>query len=171
MRCFLLSMMISANFVATAWAEDPKAETTQATFLIKGLHCPPCTKTVEGSLKRAKGVQSATVDWRTKNAKISFDESKLSAQSLAHLIHATPHMMGGGMQYEGWLALRVDGLEDEKTAATAKAALTKVPGVAKVVIYPAQGSVGVQFDGKAKTTSTELIEALKADGLTATNLK
>jgi copper chaperone CopZ len=171
MRRFLLSMMISASLVATAWAEDPKAETTQATFLITGLHCPPCTKTVEGSLRRAKGVQSVTVDWRTKNAKIKFDESKLSAQSLTQLIHSTPHMMGGGMQYEGWLALKVDGLKDEKTAATAKAALTKVPGVAKVAVYAGQGSVGVQFDAKAKTTSTELIEALKADGITAANLK
>lgn len=171
MRSFLLSMMISASIVANAWAEDPTSETTQATFLITGLHCPPCTKTVDGSLRRAKGVQSATVDWRTKSAKIKFDESKLSAQSLAQLIRSTPHMMGGGMQYEGWLALKVDGLKDDKTAVAAKGALMKVPGVANVAVYPAQGSVGVRFDAKAKTTSTELIEALKADGITAANLK
>lgn len=170
MRRLLLSAMIVVTLLSTARAQDPKAESTQATFLITGLHCPPCTKTVEASLKRTKGVKSATVDWRTKNAKINFDESKLSAQSLAQLIHSTPHMMGAGMQYGGWLALKVDGLKDEKIVATAKAALTKVPGVAKVAIYPAQGSVGVQFDSKAKTTSAELIEALKADGLTATNL-
>lgn len=170
LRILSMSVLLAA-IATTVRADEPKPESTQATFLITGLHCPPCTKTVEGSLKRVKGVQSVSVDWRTKNAKIAFDESKLSAQSLAQLIHATPHMMGGGLQYDGWLALKVDGLQDPKAADDAKTSLAKVPGVAKVVVYPAQGSVGVQFDAKAKTTSSELIEALKVAGIAASNLK
>src|SRR5262245_3500641 len=81
------------------------AEPTKATFLVTGLHCPPCTSTVQGSLSRVKGVQSVSVDWNTKNAKVVFDESVLPAQALAAAIEGTPHMMGGGMRYGGWLAL------------------------------------------------------------------
>jgi periplasmic mercuric ion binding protein len=56
---------------------------TKATFLVTGLHCPPCTSTVQSSLSRVKGVKSVTVNWNTKNAKIEFDEGVLPAQSLA----------------------------------------------------------------------------------------
>jgi copper chaperone CopZ len=166
----VLASMLLGLIAVTAVADDPKPEITQGTFLITGLHCPPCTKTVEASLKRNKGVRSVSVDWRTKNARIEFDESKLSAQTLAGLIHATPHMMGGNMQYDGWLALKVDGLKDKETAEKAKASLKKVTGVANVAVYPEQGSVGVQFNAKAKTTSSQLIDALKAEGITAGNL-
>src|SRR4051794_21539581 len=74
------------------------AEPTKATFLVTGLHCPPCTSTVQGSLSRVNGVKSVSVDWNTKSAKIAFDESVLPAQSLATAIERTPHMMGAGMR-------------------------------------------------------------------------
>src|SRR5262245_59253512 len=109
----------------SALADDPKptekppevkASRTKATFLITGLHCPPCTRTVEASLARTKGIKSVTVDWRTHNAKIEFDETLLPAQSLSQLIAGTPHMMGRGMQYGGWLALKAEGVKEPKTA-------------------------------------------------------
>ena len=152
-------------------APEAKSSPTQATFLITGLHCPPCTRTVEASLKGTKGVKSVSVDWRTHNAKIEFDESLLPAQSLSQLIAGTPHMMGGGMQYGGWLALKAEGVKDEKTAESAKAALMKVPGVVRVVVYPAQESVGVLFDAKGKATSAQLVAALDEAGVKAKNLK
>lgn len=181
----LLSLVATLSLTGVLFGEDPAAQDksskapaavakpspTQATFLLTGLHCPPCTRTVEASLKRTKGIKSVSVDWRTHNAKIEFDESLLPAQSIAQLISSTPHMMGGGMQYGGWLALRADGVKDEKTAETAKAALLKVPGVIKVVVYPAQESVGVLFDAKGKATSAELVAALDEAGVKAKNLK
>ena len=154
-----------------AQAQEVKSSPTQATFLITGLHCPPCTRTVEASLKRTKGIKSVSVDWRTHNAKIEFDESQLPAQSLAQLISSTPHMMGRGMQYGGRLALKAEGVKDEKTAESAKTALMKIPGVVKVVVYPAQESVGVLFDAKGKATSAELVAALEEAGVKAKNLK
>lgn len=161
-----------ASLIAVrAPGEEPAKKPTKATFLITGLHCPPCTRTVEASLKRTKGIKSVSVDWRTHNAKIEFDESQLPAQSLAQLISSTPHMMGRGMQYGGWLALKAEGVKDEKTAESAKTALMKIPGVVKVVVYPAQESVGVLFDAKGKATSAELVAALEEAGVKAKNLK
>src|SRR5262245_63153661 len=74
------------------------AEPTKATFLVTGLHCPPCTSTVQGSLSRVKGVKSVTVDWNTKHAKVVFDESVLPAQSLTYAIENTQTMMGSDMR-------------------------------------------------------------------------
>lgn len=77
----------------------------------------------------------------------------------------TPHMMGKDMQYGGILLLSVAGVKDEATGMKAKAALTKVAGVAKVTLYPKQEAVGIEFAGKGKATSKQLLDALKAAGL------
>src|SRR4051812_20948997 len=97
----------------STWQALIAAEPTKATFLVTGLHCPPCTSTVQGSLSRVKGVQSVAVDWNSKSAKIVFDESVLPAQSLASAIESTPHMMGAGMRYGGWLYLKAPSITDE----------------------------------------------------------
>ena len=151
-----------------AHAQEP-AKTTKATFLVTGLHCPPCTSTVQNSLSRVKGVKSVTVNWNTKNAKVEFDESVLPAQSLAAAIEGTPHMMGSGMRYGCWLALKVPAITDEASGQKAKEALGKVEGVKTVAVYPAQHSVGVLFSGGGKATSQQLFEVLAKEGIEATN--
>src|SRR5947199_46538 len=71
-RCVLLAT-IGLFGPATLLAAEPpsqggKEAPTKATYLISGLHCPPCAKTVEGALLKTKGVRSAHVDWNAKNA-------------------------------------------------------------------------------------------------------
>lgn len=144
-------------------AESGVATTTKATMLITGLHCPPCTRTVESGLRRVKGVKAVKVDWKTKNARVEFDESLLPVQALAERIAATPHMMGGGMHYGAWLAVKVPNWTDS-TAEVAQLTLKEVAGVKKVVSYPAQKSLGIQFDTGSELTIQHLIDALaKAD--------
>jgi copper chaperone CopZ len=165
-------------FLAAKWAfaeepppaSPPQAAPTRATFLITGLHCPPCTRTVESALRRAKGVQSVAVDWNGKSARVVYDERTLPASRLAGLIATTPHMMGGNMRYNGWLSLRVPSLRDEASAQAAKEALNNVEGVSRVVAYPSEHAVGVQFARQANVSSQQLIEALTEAGMEASNL-
>jgi len=145
------------------------AEPTKATFLVTGLHCPPCTSTVQGSLSRVKGIKSVTVDWNTKHAKVVFDESVLPAQSLASAIETTPHMMGSGMRYGGWLALSVPSITDDASGQKAKEALSRVEGVKSVAVYPAQHKLGVLFAGNGTASSQQLIDALAKEGISASN--
>ncbi|MDZ4779991.1 MAG: cation transporter [Planctomycetia bacterium] len=171
---FLLSIASTA-LTALAYAQDasePKEEgvtVVKATYLITGLHCPPCTKTVESSLRQIDGVKSVKVDWKTKNAKIEFDEAVLPAQKLALLIADTPHMMGGNLHYDGWLALKASEIMDDASAERAKEALSKLEGVKRVVAYPKKHSLGVQFTDDGEVTSHQLIEALTAAGFTGEN--
>jgi copper chaperone CopZ len=164
------------TFVATAVADEsrPTKEkekaATKATFLITGLHCPPCTRTVESSLSKVKGIRSVKVDWKTKNARVEFDESVLSAQRVARTIAGTRHMMGKNMHYAGWLALKVPDLKDDASAIKTKEVLTKVDGVKQVAAYPAKHSVGIAFNAKGDLTSAQLIDALTKAGLKAENL-
>lgn len=160
------AVLVSASAVYAADEPAPAGPAKQ-TFVVQGLHCPPCTSTVESALKRVKGVQSAKVDWKTKNAWITFDEGVISAQQVAQQIAATPHMMGRGMHYQASLALKLPGLKDEAEAEKAKAALAEVPGVNAVYAYPQQESLVVRFDGTGKATTAELITALKKAGFDA----
>jgi len=155
--------------VLNATAQDPAKAPTKATYLITGLHCPPCTRTVEGSLARIKGIKSVSVNWATKNAKIEFDESVLPAGKLASAIAGTPHMMGGGMRYGGWLALSVPSITDGASGQKVKDLLGKIDGVTSVAVYPNQHSAAVLFDGKGSLTSQQAIEALASEGIEASN--
>ena len=169
--CF--GLLLSAT--SFAFGEEPPAdkpantEATKATYLITGLHCPPCTRTVEAAVGGIKGVKSVKVDWRTKIAKVEFEEAIVPAQQLADLIAATPHMMGGEMVYDGWLALQVPDLKDEAATKTVLETLRKVAGVKQVAAYPAQKSVGIQFLRKGKATTKSLIDALEKAGFKASN--
>ena len=151
--------------------QEHKPAVVKTTFLITGLHCPACTKTVEQSLQGVKGVKSAKVNWNSKNAHIEFDEQVVSAQRLSSIIAGTPHMMGGEMKYGGWLALKVSSLKADDAPAwnRLKETLGKVPGVKRVAVYQAQSSIGVEFVAKGDVKSQQLIAALAKAGFKASN--
>src|SRR5262245_15459111 len=76
-KSFALSgatLLAAASWAAIVPAQDTaKADakkSTSATYVMTGLHCPPCTQVVEKSLSAAPGVKSIKVDWETKNAKV-----------------------------------------------------------------------------------------------------
>jgi copper chaperone CopZ len=163
----LLFITLTAFAEETRQKSEEREKTVKATYLITGLHCLPCTKTVESSLQNVKGIRSITVDWKSKDARIEFDEALLPAQKVAKLIADTPHMMGRNLHYGGWLVLKVADVKDEATAKLAQEALGKVEGVKRVAAYPAQHAVGVEFAEKGDLTTKQLIEALKKAGLTA----
>ncbi len=169
-RFLAFSLAVTLTLVAYAQVPTNGAKNElgiKHTFLIQGLHCPPCTRTVEASLKRTKGVQDATVEWSSKNAWITFDDSVVSAQQIAQTIATTSHMMGRGMRYQASLALKVPSLADVATGETAKSALSKVPGVTQVYVYLPQKSVAVDFSSAGKVTTQQLIEALNQAGIEA----
>lgn len=173
-RVRLLVVVLSFFCASLTLAQEPNkevapAKTSNATFLITGLHCRPCTSTLQASLAKVKGIKSAKVNWETRNARLEFDEGVITAQGVASAITNTPHMMGRGMQYGGWLALSVPDFGDESVAKKASEALGKVKGVTKVVPYPKQKAVGIAFGQGGAVSSKELIDALATIHVKASN--
>jgi copper chaperone CopZ len=164
---------VAATIVAPALGQQPtlpspaKTDLTTATFLMTGLHCPPCTQTVESSLRGVKGIQSVKVDWKTKAARIEYDETILAAQRVAQLIAATPHMMGGSLHYGGWLTFRAPEIKDEASGKQAEEALIGIEGVKAAKVYPAQHTVAIYFAAKGDLSTRDLIDALKEKGFQA----
>lgn len=67
---------------------DEKVET--ASFNIEGMTCAiGCAKTIEKELTELEGVQEATVDFDNKLAKVSFDASKQTPESIVKVVEAT----------------------------------------------------------------------------------
>ena len=97
---------------------------------------------------------------------MQFDETVISAPQVADAVARTPHMMGAGMKYSGTLALSAPAIDKDK-GISAREALEKLPGVAKVNVFPATHTLTVQFKDNAKLTSADLINALDQIGLKA----
>ncbi len=166
-RLLLLAAVLVLPF-NVAYTEDAKQSApTAATYAIGGLHCPPCTRTVEASLTRTKGIKSAKVDWATKSARIQFDENVIAATQVADAVARTPHMMGSGLRYSGTLALSVPAIQDKDTGKAAADALKKLPEVVKVNVFPSTHTLTIQFKDGVKLTSSQLIDALDQAGMKA----
>ncbi len=56
------------------------------TYQIKGMHCASCAGIIEKTLKKTEGVESIEVNYGTENAKISFNETRVSPQELSKKI-------------------------------------------------------------------------------------
>jgi copper chaperone CopZ len=149
---------------------NEKSQLVEAIFLITGLHCPPCTRTIESALYGAEGIRSIKVDWKSKSARIEYEESMVAAQHVAILIGSTPHMMGGDLHYGAWLALKVDELNDNANTQLFKSAIEKIDGVKGVALYPKQHIAAVQFTPQGDLSDQELIRTLTNAGYHVTNL-
>jgi copper chaperone CopZ len=172
MKPALFGLLLTGLYAAPISAEptettSPKNPPVKATFAVTGLHCPPCTQTVESSLKALKGVRTAKVDWKTKTAHIEFDQATVSAQSIAQHIATTPHMMGKSMHYEGWLSLRAPAVKDKASGQAAEKALASFKGVKTVKAYPEQHTIAVQFSPKGDLKTGDLQKVLKDAGITS----
>ena len=56
------------------------------TFKIKGMHCASCASIIENTFKKTTGVDTVAVNFGTEMAKVSFDDSKISPDSLSKKI-------------------------------------------------------------------------------------
>jgi mercuric ion binding protein len=81
-------------------SEQPKeiaAENLQtASFSVKGMTCAVgCAKTIQKELTELEGVQTATVDFDTKLATVTFDKTIQTPETLTKVVQAT----GDGKTY------------------------------------------------------------------------
>ncbi|UQD55272.1 heavy-metal-associated domain-containing protein [Flavobacterium sp. K5-23] len=88
---------------ATTETEAPKAKKEIATenlqtasFSVEGMTCAVgCAKTIQEELTELEGVQTATVDFDTKLATVTFDKTTQTPETLTKVVQAT----GDGKTY------------------------------------------------------------------------
>lgn len=59
------------------------ANLTEATFTIENMTCATCPITVRKAMRRVEGVYSVKVDFKTKQAHVSFDPALTTADKIA----------------------------------------------------------------------------------------
>lgn len=74
---FALTLALAA-VTATVEAAD-----RTVTLAVENMSCVTCPITVKAALKRVPGVRNANVDFKTKLAVVSFDDTKTNAKALA----------------------------------------------------------------------------------------
>ena len=72
---------LTLALVAVAGAAEAADRTV--TLAVKNMSCVTCPITVKAALKRVPGVRNADVDFKTKLAVVSFDDTKTNAKALA----------------------------------------------------------------------------------------
>src|SRR3989338_3506015 len=61
-------------------------KTTRQEYNIQGMHCASCALTIEGNLKKLKGVKNANVNFATQKATVEYDEQESDDQKIVETI-------------------------------------------------------------------------------------
>lgn len=75
-------LTISSLIAAVAVSSSAFAAPKTVTLDVPGMNCITCPLTVNKALKKVDGVQEAKTDYATKEAVVTFDDSKTSVEKL-----------------------------------------------------------------------------------------
>lgn len=73
---------IIASFALALASSTAFAATQTVTLSVPGMDCPVCPITVKKALEKVDGVKKANVDFKAKEAKVTFDDAITSTDKL-----------------------------------------------------------------------------------------
>lgn len=77
----LMGAMVPSGVMAEAKSSKPaKMQTTK--LIVGGMDCEGCAKGLTNKLKSTPGVTSATIDFKSKSATVSYDPAKVKPDTL-----------------------------------------------------------------------------------------
>lgn len=86
MKRFLSAVMLTILALGTfAYALAEKT----ITIAIDGMHCEKCAASVTKKLKATDGVVDAVVNHESKDAKVTYDDAKVTVEKLHEVINST----------------------------------------------------------------------------------
>ncbi len=71
-----------ASLILTLVSTTALAAAQTVTLAVPGMDCAMCPITVKKALEKVAGVQKATVDFKAREAKVSFDDAKTNPEKL-----------------------------------------------------------------------------------------
>jgi mercuric ion binding protein len=77
MKSVFLASLLVVLMVSSLWAGE-----RTVTLSIPGMNCPLCPITVKKALQKVQGVEKVTVSYENKEAVVTFDDAKTSAEAL-----------------------------------------------------------------------------------------
>lgn len=77
MKTSVATLVVLAAFAGTAWAA-----TKTVTLSVPTMDCPACPITVKKALTKVPGVAQANVNFEKREATVTFDDAKTTAEAL-----------------------------------------------------------------------------------------
>jgi Cu+-exporting ATPase len=135
---------------------EPELSTAEkVTLPIEGMNCcTSCAQTIEKSIIKQKGVNSAVVNFAAEKAYVEYNPALIGILDLEEAVRA----VGYDVRSDGQkVTLKLGGMSCTSCAQTIEKALTKTKGVKSVVVNFAAETAYVEFD-----TAVTGLEKLKA---------
>src|SRR3989344_3287835 len=137
----------------------------KTTISISGMHCASCANTIEKSLRKAKGIVNANVNFASEKASIDYDINEINEDSLKKIIKKTGYKVIENKVDNGnasKLKLKVIGMDNPHCLGTIKNALNIVNGIISRDLYINENAF-IKYDPK-QTSVEEIKRAIKTAG-------
>jgi Cu+-exporting ATPase len=126
---------------------------------VLGMHCANCALTIERSVKKLPGVKSASVNFATEEASLSFDPDQVQVEKLVEKIQDAGYAVA-----KATVDIPVTGMTCANCAMTIERTLKKkVPGVVKASVNFASERASVEYI-PSLTDLDEMIQAIQKAG-------
>ncbi len=125
---------------------------------IIGMNCAGCANSIEGNLKSAEGVKSASVNFSSERATVEYDPEKISVKDLVDIVASSGYKVALAQ-----LELPIAGMNCAGCANTIESALRRVRGVLEARVNFATERAYVEYIPGVADKSA-LIEAVEGAG-------
>lgn len=132
----------------------------KAAVKIAGMTCTSCAMTIENALQKAKGVESALVNFATETAYVEYDNAITSEKEFEKIIKGTGYDVYKGTQK---IILRIGGMTCAACSQTIEKALKKTEGVEEAVVNLATEKATVVYN-QAITDYDKIKKAIEDTG-------
>ena len=127
---------------------------SEVSFQIRGMTCASCVARVERALRRAAGVESATVNLATESAKVRFADRETSLETLLETVTSA-----GYEPVKQSLELGVGGMTCASCVSRVERAVGKLPGVLEAEVKETLSTASPGSSGSDDSSSWSVISA------------
>ena len=144
----------------------PAVETIKvADFSVQGMTCASCVARVERALRAVPGVQDASVNFATNQARVTYDASGATPAALAAAIEQAGYEVPRATPSESSIELSITGMTCAACVRRIEKGLRAVPGVHEATVNLVTQRASIRFDPSATSAAT-LAGAVEKAGYT-----
>ncbi len=120
-------------------------------FAISGMHCASCAATIEKTLLRLKGIETASVNFATEKATVEFDEKQIMPANIESAItKAGYQVIKKEDSAKGKITLKVIGMDNPHCIGNVENALNSLKGIISKQLFSNEKAI-IQFNPDAIT--------------------
>jgi Cu+-exporting ATPase len=120
---------------------EPEEKSERLSIRIEGMHCASCVATIEGALRKRKGVIDASVSLLDEKAVVEVAPTLVDRETLERVIESV-----GYKAKRSAMTIRLAPAPKEKQWDTIKAALMPLEGVISVSVSPRSARLVIEYD-------------------------